>query len=458
MRRSVICLAITCSMVGLLGASSLSGQEGVSSFSMAMSRAGMAPEFEHVRIEEFINYHRHAIPQPEGDQRVQLSLKWNRLSGNRAIVQVGLATPGIFDPDRMPPLNLVLVIDRSGSMSGDRIANVKKSLLAFVERLRPSDLVTIVGFSDEARVVLEPCGKTKQKEIRNAIEQIEANGSTNLHDGLMLGYKMAEQNFDPDRSNRVILLTDGIANVGTTNPKTIAEESKAFNNKAITLSTIGLGHDLNQDLLRDLADAGHGLIHFVADAADIEKTFIKELDSLLAPAASKVRLKIECENSRPERIFGYEPKSKGKAVSFRLDDLNYGATQVVLSEWSLKKMPSNIQVTLSYVDAVSGEKSELLQSVTLDESKYSSQQTLSDWDLNKNYTIAVLANSISEAARLAESDRYSESEQELSRSLKFSRKSSMLEADSDVHRVVKLVKNFRDSIRKHVSTNADRDR
>ncbi len=108
----------------------------------------------------------------------------------------------------------------------------------------------------------------------------------------MLGYKEALKQFKREGTNRVVLLTDGIANQGVTDPAQIARESLSFNDRGVDLSTIGVGLDLNKDLLRDLAKSGRGLFHFVADAQDIDKVFLKEVQSLVAPVASEPNLEI----------------------------------------------------------------------------------------------------------------------------------------------------------------------
>ncbi len=419
-------------------------QEGVSSMSMGMSRAGLIPLFDQIRIEEYINYHRHEIPRPEGDQAVRLDLKWNRLPDDRAVVQVGLATAPVGNPDLMPPLNLVLVIDRSGSMSGDRIAKVKDSLHALIGRLRATDRVTVVSFSDSARVDLEPCDKTKKKKIRQAIERIDAGGSTNLHGGLMLGYQMAEQNLDQDRTSRVILLTDGIANVGTIDPATIAAESRAFNKKGISLSTIGLGGNLNQELLRNLADAGRGLIHFVDDAADIEKTFVREIDSLLAPAARKIRLTVESSSAQPARVYGYQPETRENQSVFRIDDLNRGATQIVLSEWELSATPVEIRVRLEYVDAVSGEPQEQTASVRLDGEAPDDMPV--DPDLEKNYQIAVVAGALRESARLFHAGQSRQAARILGKTVRSVREQSV-ENDADIVRMLDIARDYQQKMK-----------
>ena len=125
----------------------------------------------------------------------------------------------------------------------------------------------------------------------------------------MMGYGEALKNFDAERTNRVIFLTDGNANVGQVESSQIAAESKKCIKKGISLVTIGLGVDFNNGLLREIADSGRGMMHFIGDAKDIEKTFVNEVDSLLAPAANNVRLVIDLEQDKDLKVYGYDTVS-----------------------------------------------------------------------------------------------------------------------------------------------------
>jgi secreted protein with Ig-like and vWFA domain len=142
--------------------------------------------------------------------------------------------------------------------------------------------------------------------LRRAIDCLEPNGSTNLHGGLMLGYAEAKKHFRSGATNRVILLTDGIANEGVVDPGRIAAQSSEFNGQGIDLSTIGVGMDLNNDLLRTLARSGRGLYHFISDFQDIDKVFVNEVQSLISSVAKKVEVKIDYgPGLQLEKIYGY---------------------------------------------------------------------------------------------------------------------------------------------------------
>ncbi len=438
-------------------------QEGVSSMSMGAARSGVAsysadgrylmPVPDLIRIEEFINYHRHDIPLPTDGKRVNLDVQAMQLDSGKTVMQFGLTTPRDLDPELVPPLNLVLVIDQSGSMQGDRIANVKLALNSFVDRLRKQDKVCIVGFNNEASVVLEATEKTKTKKIKRAIDKLVAGGSTNLHAGLMLGYQQATMSYDKERTNRVILLSDGITNTGVTNLQQIASESKSFNQEGIDLSTIGLGQNLNHQLLRDLADAGRGLIHFVGDAQDIHKTFVAEVESLLAPAARKVRLSIDFgKHAERVKFYGYEPERNGSVFTFKLDDLNHGATQVVMARLpkSAKGNVDGITATLKYKDAINGD-SVNLQSAAGDATPGRNSS------INKNYAIALVAKSIKKACVDSHDSDCRGAEERLQKGIRSARKVLNYRSDEDIERMVDIAKDYRQNLLNSMENRRGRD-
>lgn len=428
------------------------GQVGVSSASVGFAKTGsgsynhhgqyMMPQPDFFRIEEFINYHRHDLPLPEGDKRVRLDVQSMKLNSEKSVLQFGITTPRALESDQIPPLNVVLIIDESGSMGGEKIENLKKSLRAFVERFRKSDRIAIVGFESSARVILPATEKTKVHKILTAIDSIRAGGGTNLHAGLMTGYGEALKNFDPERTNRVIFLTDGNANVGKVESSQIAAESKACIKKGISLVTIGLGVDFNNGLLREIADSGRGMMHFVGDAKDIEKTFVKEVDSLLAPAANNVRLVIELEQDKDLKVYGYDnhlKKGDGKWV-LKLDDLNHGATQVVMARIPTKSLVKGGVVRLEYVDAIHREK----VSLNVDCTKIQSADDPTD-SIKRNYSIALLAKGLYSAAKVSHEGDSKKASRKLASAIKKAKQVWSLK-DKPVKRIVKIVNEYEEKL------------
>lgn len=390
-------------VVASAGAWSAYGQAGVSSASVSRVRseasrpAGsslavpVAPD--SIAVEEIINYHRHRLPLPKSGQGVRMDVRWGNETGSAglpSVLQIGLATADMNGSSDLGPLNLGLVIDRSGSMaSANKMTLVKAALQSLASSLRPSDIVSIVVFDGAANVVLSANPLGNGNAYRRAVESIQPAGSTNIDAGLRLGYREVARNFRSGSTNRVILLTDGRANAGVTDARRIASNSEEFNEQGIDLSTIGVGQDLDNDLLRTLSKSGRGLYHFVADPNDIAKIFVNEVQSLLSPIARNVRVEITQDRSlHLDRLFGYSPRFEDNRVTLELDDLNSAATQVILLQYA-PESAGQVSVRLRYFDLALKREVDETQRVTL---KRGSRENLTqDPEVLKNYTIASIA-------------------------------------------------------------------
>ena len=434
-------------------------QAGTTSSSVGAARAGihrtsatgayLMPEPNFFRVEEFVNYHRHDLPLPAKGKRVHLDVQNLKLENGKTVYQFGITTPRALDSKKLPPLNLVLVIDESGSMGGAKIANLKSALHAFIERFREHDRITIVGFEGTARVILEAQEKTNFAAISKAIDDIHAGGSTNLHAGLMRGYEMAQQHFDPERTNRMIFLTDGNANVGVTESSEIASESRRCINRGISLVTIALGVDMNNGLLREIADSGRGLMHYVGDAKDIKKTFIDEIDSVLAPAARKVRFKIQfAGRMNTPKVYGYEKDCQfrrtddGHVLEFKLDDLNHGATQVVMVRLPALDEGQVIagRATLTYKDAINGKE----RTTTADLAELVERRK-GRRSVKRNYAIALVANSMQSAARASNENENLSASKKLKRGVEKA-KAIFSDHDKNLKRIIKIANEYRQKL------------
>ena len=395
-------------------------QDGVSTAGAARTRylsgLGVIPAAREVVVEDFVNYHRHEIPRPKAGSSVALDLRWGAASvskGGDGVLQVGISTALVHDRDRLRPLNLSLVIDKSGSMaSAEKLVRVKEALRALVPKLRPSDVLSIVAFDSNAEVLMPAELVGNREKAQEIIDSLEPGSSTNLNGGLMLGYEEDLKHFSKESTNRVILLTDGIANKGEVNPARIAENSLGYNDRGIDLSTIGVGEDLNKDLLQVLAKSGRGLFHFVADSQDIAKVFDNEVQSLLSPVATEPRLEITCDpRVRIEKVYGYEANVDGGSARINLDNLNSGMTEVVL----LKLKPTEersklpVQVRLSYFDLDRNKEEDQTQTTSLVLGEKGAERFQDD-SVAKNYTIATLAQAIHDMAADCENQRYADAE------------------------------------------------
>jgi Ca-activated chloride channel family protein len=209
--------------------------------------------------------------------------------------------PTKVNVDRMP-LTLALVLDRSGSMQGEKLATAKRAALSVLDRLDERDSAAVVVFDDRIDTVqaLAPVTTNFKAGVRKALAEIEARASTALHEGWLTGCKAIASDTPPSRERslaRCFLLTDGLANVGMTDPEQIASEAAGIREHAgIGTSTFGIGNDYNESLLGPMAVAGGGQFHHLRTASEIANTFVGELGNLLSVAASQVRIEIEVES------------------------------------------------------------------------------------------------------------------------------------------------------------------
>ena len=448
-----------------LGGSALA-QEGASSAAASRTRylaeAGLLPTSREIAVEEFVNYHRHQIGRPRAGEAVALDVRWGNdqistTTGREAVLQLGFSTALVNDRQELRPLNLALVIDKSGSMAAaDKMSRVKEALLTFVSQLRETDVLSIVLFDSEAEVLMSARPLGNREEVKRLIRGIQPGSSTNIHAGLMLGYREALKNYSRDSTNRVVLLTDGIANTGVTEPAQIARESLGYNDRGIDLSTIGVGLELNKDLLRELAKSGRGLFHFVADAEDIEKVFLKEVQSLVSPVASEPNLEITYDAGLElVQLYGYEPRSRERSITLKLDNMNSGLTQVVLLRFRLTRhrqtsarLPVNVRFT--YYDL------ERRKQVVKTEQTFITVRDgrgevamLKDNEVGKNYSIAQLAQAIREMAAAAEAERYQEAEKLLTAAIARTYQRFPHAEDEDISRTLMIAQKYQEVLKKH---------
>jgi Mg-chelatase subunit ChlD len=447
-----------------LGVLPAHAQEGASTAAAArtryLSERGLIPASRSIAVEEFVNYHRHQIGRPRAGEAVLLDVRWgnDRVSSAdpEAVLQIGFSTALASDRSQLPPVNLALVIDKSGSMAdADKLSRVKEALLTLVNQLRETDTLSIILFDSEAEVLRPAREVGDREEVRRLIRRIEPGSSTNIHAGLMLGYKEALKSFNREGTNRVVLLTDGIANQGVTDPAQIARESLSFNDRGVDLSTIGVGLDLNKDLLRDLAKSGRGLFHFVADAQDIDKVFLREVQSLVAPVASEPNLEIEFgPGLELVQVYGYEPERTARGLKIKLDTMNQGLTQVVMLRFRVTPRAfdasdarASVRVHFSYYDLARK------QTVTKREEALLSfggaGHAPSDPEVGKNYTIAQLAQAIHDMAAAVEAQRYQDAEHLLNAAIARTYQRYPHLEDEDISRTLLIAQKYQELVRKY---------
>lgn len=208
-------------------------------------------------------------------------------------------TPTSAEAEKRLPLSLALVLDRSGSMHGAKLQTAKRAALTVLDQLTSRDTVSLVVFDNQIDTIQSPASVTPQlkSQVREALHAIEARSSTALHEGWLTGCNSISDSTSETKTEslaRCFLLTDGIANVGVTDPERIASEAAGIHEHAsISTSTFGIGSDYNELLLGPMAVAGGGQFHHLRSPEEIVNTFVGELGGLLTVAALQVRLEVE---------------------------------------------------------------------------------------------------------------------------------------------------------------------
>ena len=435
----------------------LLAQQGYSSASMGMSKQKSAqmiiPQPDEIVVEEYFNYHTHALPLPEGNLAVGLDVRWgnNQVSptSNEAVLQIGLTT-GLKEAYlNSPPVNISLVIDKSGSMGAEgRLVKTKQAMAELVKHLRPKDFISIVQFDHVANVVLPTQNVTDLAKIQQAISSIQLGGSTNLHDGIMLGFQEALKNDQTNVSSRVIVLTDAIANTGVIDPEKMIQNSQGYSaENSIDFAMIGVGVDFNYQLSRQLTQNGKNQIHFINDPDDIKKVFVNEVEALLYPAAKMPSMEIEFgENLELDQFYGYDPTIGNQTIRLNLNNINAGLTQVILAKFKVKggkKKGTNVKVKLNYFDV---QKNKMIsQNVKTNlkiDNSWTAHKMLQDTDVGKNYRIAQMAQDLKIMSEFYQKNQPFAAKGHLSLAIDSIKKEYPNPTDVDFLRMLNILENY----------------
>jgi Ca-activated chloride channel family protein len=268
------------------------------------------PPPDAVRVEELVNYFPYSYPRPDDGRPVAFTLDiakcpWN---SEHHLVRIGLAAARI-EPEQMPPRNLVFLVDTSGSMQApNRLPLLQQSLRMLVEQLGERDRVAIVSYAGNAGLVLPSTPGSRKKTILRAIDGLQAGGSTNGGEGIVLAYKVAQKSFLPYGVNRVILGTDGDFNVGVTSQEDLVRLIEAKRKSGVYLSLLGFGMgNLKDATLEKLAHHGNGHYAYIDSETEARKVFVEQGAALLT-VAKDVKLQVEFNPARVSeyRLLGYE--------------------------------------------------------------------------------------------------------------------------------------------------------
>jgi len=335
---------------------------------------GKRPEPESVRTEEFVNaFDYDYAPPARGAFAIHVDGAPSPFRTSMDVLRIGIKGRRI-GRDQHVPSNLTLVIDTSGSMqTDDRIGLIRRSLRLLVDQLDPEDRVAVVQFGSKAALRLEPTPVAQKEQILKVIDSMETVGSTQLEGGLKLGYEVAAKAFRSGASNRVILMSDGVANLGATEAAAILATVEAHRKQGVRLTVLGFGTGAYDDaMLESLADKGDGAYTFIDSEEEARRVLVDNLAATLHVIASDVKIQVEFNPRRVQRWrqLGYENRALTKE-QFRDDtvdagEVGSGQSVTALYDVRLEGIASEWigTVRVRYRDAETGRVEEIERRIT----------------------------------------------------------------------------------------------
>ena len=272
---------------------------------------GQLPPKDAVRIEEMINYFNYDLSGPSNNDPVAIHTELSVAPWNvkHRLLRIGLKAKSI-ETEKLPPSNLIFLIDVSGSMSGaNRLPLVQASLKMLVDQLRKTDHVAIVTYAGSAEVKLASTSGKEKTKIKEAIETLNSGGSTAGGAGLKMAYQIARQNFLKGGNNRIILASDGDFNVGASSDEDMEALVSKEQESGISLSVLGFGMgNLKDSKMETIADKGHGNYAYIDNISEAKKAMVTEFGGTLFTIAKDVKLQIEFNPDKVQayRLVGYE--------------------------------------------------------------------------------------------------------------------------------------------------------
>ncbi len=278
------------------------------------------------------------LATPAFSSQVQLDVSMaNRmlLAGKKqtTFLKVGLTGFKLKDSKSRPPVNVALVLDKSGSMSGKKIQEAKAAAVAAVERLGKNDIVSVIAYDSTVHVIVPATKLSDRQSVIEKIRRIGAGGSTALFAGVSKGAEETRKFFDRNRVNRIILLSDGLANIGPKSPSELGRLGASLMKDGISVSTMGLGLDYNEDLMSKLAQKSGGNHAFIEGPEDLVRIFNYEFNSVLSVVAQEVAIDIRVgKGVRPVRVLNRDAEINGQQVIVKMNQLYSEQEKYVLLE------------------------------------------------------------------------------------------------------------------------------
>lgn len=265
-------------------------------------------------------------------------------NGGTAYLQICISSPAVERRERMP-LNLSVVLDRSGSMADEgKIEYAKKAVRSLIDQLQEGDFFALVVYDDVVQVVRESQRVRDKRDIRNLLDEVYPRGATNLGGGLVAGLEQVERHRDREFLNRVILLSDGLANRGITSLQALRHIAQRYRSKSISVTTMGVGLDYNENLMMGVSQSGGGNYYFIESPNSLASIFSKELRSISNIAAQNASIELTLADGVHVRdVIGCEQQREGNRIKVHLGDLFSGEQRQLTVELEIPEGSGTLQ-------------------------------------------------------------------------------------------------------------------
>lgn len=408
------------------------------------------PKPDDVKSYDINNYMTKRYADTPDDELVNVHVQWgnNKInSGSKeALLELGFSIKQpIEKPALSTPLNVAFVLDKSGSMSGDKIDLLKTAMLNFVEKLRPEDRISIVYFDTEAVVAYNET-KFDKNHVQDVIRAVQADGGTSILAGLELGYEAVEKNRTDNSVNRVILLTDGY---GEDPVDYILEKSEAYFKKGISVSTIGVGEDYNHSLMELLSKYSGGMVHQAITSDLIAIALEEEFESLLYPLASDLSVKV-FYNDRViyKTIVGVPEKNKtDHSVEFELPKVFSSMNKMVLMKFKIENPDrdfdkNKIRIEINYFDETKKLPVSIIKETALEWTDETDIELIQDNHLKKVYSIAVINQAMKVIADYCVASKYTDAKELINQTLRSLKEITDETYDADLIPIIEELKSL----------------
>jgi Ca-activated chloride channel family protein len=273
-----------------------------------------------------------------------------------AYLRIGITGCPVEILKERTPVNVAIVIDKSGSMSGKKIEKAKEAAILALHRLKSDDIVSVVLYDSDVQVLVPATKMTRRETIIRQIRRVSAGGSTALYAGVQNGAEEVRKFLSRNRVNRIVLLSDGLANVGPDTPAALGQLGANLVDEGISVTTIGLGLGYNEDLMTQLAYKSDGGHYFAETADELAGVFDHEFGRALSVVAQDVTIEIICgEDMRPVRLLGREGVIKGRSVNLEIQNIyseheKYAILEVEIPAQAKDKLREMALVRINYQD------------------------------------------------------------------------------------------------------------